>query len=173
MFQLKRITPEAIPGALEKALRYRLLNEPLEAESICRDVLEIDPDNQQAAETLILALTDQFVRGFSTAWEEARTALSLLSSQYERAYYEGIVCERWGKAQIAKGLPTEAAIDWFLQAMRCYERADELRPADDPDPALRWNACARFLERYPQFLQSAHALLTDPEAGFGGDIPDR
>ena len=37
-----------MPAALEKALRYRLLNEPVEAESICRDVLEVDPDNQAA-----------------------------------------------------------------------------------------------------------------------------
>jgi hypothetical protein len=173
MFQLKRITAEAIPGALEKALRYRLLNEPLEAESICRDVLGIDPNNQQAVATLVLSLTDQFGRGYGAAWEAARAALAQLAGEYERAYYEGIVHERWAKAQLAKGMPAEAAIDWFLQAMRCYERADAVRPGDDPDAALRWNTCARFLERQPQFLQSNETLLTDPEAGFGGDVPDR
>ena len=173
MFQLKRITPEAIPDALEKALRYRLLNEPLEAESICRDILEVDPDHQEAISTLVLALTDQFVRGFSSAWEAARQVLPSLKSDYERAYYEGIVYERWAKAQLAKGMPTEAAIDWFLQAMRCYERAEELRPSDDPDPTLRWNACARFLQRQPQFGRSAEMLLTDTDAEFAGEVPDR
>jgi hypothetical protein len=58
MFELKRLSDEAIPAALEKALRYRLLNEPAEAESICHDVLRIDPENQQALVVLLLALTD-------------------------------------------------------------------------------------------------------------------
>ena len=35
MFELKPLSREAIPRALEKAERYRLLNEPAEAESIC------------------------------------------------------------------------------------------------------------------------------------------
>ena len=34
---------DAVPAALAKAERYRLLNEPGEAESICLDVLQIDP----------------------------------------------------------------------------------------------------------------------------------
>src|SRR4051812_7969768 len=60
MFELKSLTREAVPAALEKAHRYRLLNEPEQAESICHDVLRIDPDNQEALTTLILALTDRF-----------------------------------------------------------------------------------------------------------------
>ena len=40
MFELERISIDAVPAALEKAERYRLLNEPLMAESICLDVLE-------------------------------------------------------------------------------------------------------------------------------------
>ena len=59
MFELKRLSDEAIPAALEKALRYRLLNKPAEAESICRDVLQIDPENQEALVVLLLALTDR------------------------------------------------------------------------------------------------------------------
>ena len=55
MFELKRLSEEAIPAALEKATRYRLLNEPAEAESICHDVLQIDPENQQALVVLLLA----------------------------------------------------------------------------------------------------------------------
>ena len=65
MFELKPLSPDAIPQALEKAHHYRLLNEPAEAESICLDVLEIDPDNQQALVTLLLALTDRLTKGYA------------------------------------------------------------------------------------------------------------
>ena len=60
MFELKHLSAAAIPRALEKAERYRLLNEPWEAESICLDVLSVEPQNQQALVMLILALTDAF-----------------------------------------------------------------------------------------------------------------
>ena len=33
MFELKRLSKEAIPAALDKGLRYRLLDEPAEAEA--------------------------------------------------------------------------------------------------------------------------------------------
>ena len=59
-FEFKVLSLDAVPRALEKAVRYRLLNEPSEAESICLDVLEVDPDNEEAIATLVLALTDQF-----------------------------------------------------------------------------------------------------------------
>ena len=60
MFELKTLSPEAVPRALAKAERYRLLNEPAEAESICLDALNIDPDNQDLLVMLLLAITDQF-----------------------------------------------------------------------------------------------------------------
>ena len=59
MFALKPISRDSVAGALAKAERYRLLNEPNEAESICRDILQVDPANQEALISLILALTDQ------------------------------------------------------------------------------------------------------------------
>ncbi len=62
-FELKPISQGGIAEALEKAERYRLLNEPSLAESICLDVLHIDPDNQPALIMLLLALTDQFGQG--------------------------------------------------------------------------------------------------------------
>ena len=61
-FEVKRLHAGAIPGALEKAEHYRLLNEAREAESICLDILDIDPENQKALVTMLLALTDQFER---------------------------------------------------------------------------------------------------------------
>ena len=60
MFKLKPLSKEAVPAALEKANCYRFLNEPVEAESICLDILEVEPENQQAIITLLLSLTDQF-----------------------------------------------------------------------------------------------------------------
>ena len=56
MFELKRLSNDAIPAALERAERYRLLNEPFDAESICEDVLVVDPANQAAQVMLLLAL---------------------------------------------------------------------------------------------------------------------
>ena len=48
MFQLKPISKESIPAAIEKAERYRLLDEPNLAESICLDILEADPQSFQS-----------------------------------------------------------------------------------------------------------------------------
>ena len=45
MTTLKRISPTGVERALEKAERYRLLNEPWDAESICEDILDIEPQN--------------------------------------------------------------------------------------------------------------------------------
>ena len=58
--QLKPISEEGIPEAISKAELYRYLNEPGEAESICRDILVVDAENQMALRQLGLALTDQF-----------------------------------------------------------------------------------------------------------------
>jgi hypothetical protein len=151
-FELKTLSPEAIPRALEKAERYRLLNEPAEAESICLDVLHIDPENQHALVTLLLALTDQFnVRG---AAKEARDLLPRLHGEYERAYYAGIISERRAKAWLHKGGPgcQVAAHDSFREAMSWYERAQHLRPPENDDATLRWNTCARILMRNPRLL---------------------
>ena len=32
-------------NAVAKAKQYRVLNQPAEAESICRDILEVEPEN--------------------------------------------------------------------------------------------------------------------------------
>jgi hypothetical protein len=151
MRELKALSEDAIDSALAKAERYRFLNEPGEAESICLDVLQIDPTNHSALITLLLALTDQFgtVRG---AHDRARETLAHLQSEYDRAYYAGIIAERRAKAQLARGGAGSSvgAYDWLTEAMRHFERAEALRPAGNDDARLRWNACARFLDRHPQ-----------------------
>src|ERR1700693_4011122 len=90
--ELMPVSWEGIPGALAKAEHYRFLNEPWQAESICRDVLAIDPHNQTALILLVLSLTDQFEQGFSS--KEALRIVGSLPNEYHRAYYSGIVHER-------------------------------------------------------------------------------
>ena len=62
MYALKPISSNSLDCALAKAERYRLLNEPTEAESICRDILEVAPANREARISLVLALTDELAR---------------------------------------------------------------------------------------------------------------
>lgn len=146
MFSLKPLHRDAVDSALAKAERYRLLNEPGEAESICLDVLDIDPANGPARIALLLALSDQFVED-PKAYTRAREVLGSLGSEYDRAYYGGIVAERRAKAQLLRH--GGGAYDWLMDAMKCYERAEALRPPGNDDALLRWNACVRFLERHP------------------------
>ena len=40
------------------------------------------------------------------------------------------------------------AHDWFRDAMRWYEKAEALRPAGNDEAILRWNTCARLLNRH-------------------------
>jgi ATP/maltotriose-dependent transcriptional regulator MalT len=147
MRELKSLSPDAVDAALAKAERYRLLNEPEEAESICLDVITIDPGNQAAQIMLLLARTDQFgdVPG---AHHRAREVLASLHNDYDRAYYAGIIAERRAKAQVARGT-SHGAYEWLLEAMNSFEIADSLRPPGNDDARLRWNACARFLDRHP------------------------
>jgi hypothetical protein len=146
-FTLKPLSPEAVPRALAKAERYRLLNEPGEAESICRDALEADPDNQEALVMLLLALTDQFDDEGTPAVAQATTCAEQIRSEYDRAYYTGIVWERRAKARLKRGVPDcgPRAYEWLGQAMTSYEKAEAVRPAGNDDALLRWNACARLI----------------------------
>jgi hypothetical protein len=155
MFQLKPLSKDAIPAALAKAERYRLLNEPGEAESICLDVLQIDPANQDALVTLILALTDQFPQELPSSRSAPARAADLvarLSEEYERFYYAGIIRERRAKAVLHRDRYASAATaaEWLREAMGLFERAEANRPAHNDDAVLRWNACARLLQHLPE-----------------------
>jgi hypothetical protein len=152
VFELKSLRPEAIPAALARAERYRLLNEPEQAESICLDVLRTQPRLQQALTLLLLAITD----GFRTARVldpiRARAVVEKLESEYDRSYYQGIISERLARAKMDRGgplAPHEAYLG-FRDAMRWYSKAEALRPPDNDDAILRWNTCVRVLEDNPQ-----------------------
>jgi hypothetical protein len=168
MLELKQISKKAIPKALAKAERYRLLNEPHEAESICRDVLRAEPGNQEAAVALVLALTDQFGSRHIADMSKAKEALEHLTGEYERTYYGGIIFERWAKAQFEAHVPTHLALDWVEEAMRMYERAESLRSDDNDDAVLRWNSCLRFIESTRLTPKSGE---TGREAGFSDEPP--
>ena len=151
MFDLKPLSRDGVEGALAKAERYRLLNEPEEAESICLDVLAIEPNNQEALITLLLALTDQFEERTGT-YQRARDVVRELTSEYDRAYYAGLIAERRAKAQCgSRGGGLNAGVyEWLREAMEFFARAEQLRPAGNDDARLRWNACVRFLRKHPQ-----------------------
>ena len=147
-FELKKISPDGIPHALEKAERYRLLNDPQQAESICLDVLAVDSDNQDALRVLILSLPDQFTSSAGGNANDARRQISKLADEYERAYFTGLVYERETRAYLErKNVVRSAAYDGFRHAMERYERPEELRPPRTVDAVLRWNSCVRAIER--------------------------
>ncbi len=166
MITLKPLKPEAFSAALEKAKRYRLLNEPDEAESICLDILTSQPDHQEALFTLLLALTDKFPHsGINPAFGQAQEIVPKLDNSYSKSYYHGVIFERRAKFHLKQGGPGAgtAAYDWFVKAMEAF---NEALVADDPknqEAVLRWNSCARILNNRqdvkPDDSSSAEMML--------------
>ena len=148
--KLKPISKEGIPAALQKAERYRLLDDSSAAESICLDILSIDAENQQALVMLLLSITDQFGRDSGDGVARAREVLPRLKDDYKRHYYSGIIAERKAKSVLTTGAMgvDEVAHDWFRDAMRWYEKAEAARPPGNDEAILRWNTCARMLDRH-------------------------
>jgi tetratricopeptide (TPR) repeat protein len=157
MMKLRQISKEAIPAALEKAVRYRHLNEPAEAESICLDVLEVDPENREALVALLLALTDQFDHRLAEKLPRALEVLSRLRDEYQNEYYAGVIRERQAKAFLNRALPGsgEAGVGWLREAMQHYDKAAEIRPRGDDSAILRWNTCARIIMEEPEVAAEA------------------
>jgi hypothetical protein len=160
MHSLRPITRAGVPAALLKAERYRLLNDSSAAESICLDVLEVDPDNQQALVMLVLAITDQMRDGLVESVTRSREVLPRLKDEYKRHYYAGIICERRAKAQLGRGGPRahHVAAQWLEEAMRHYEAAEAMRPAGNDEAILRWNTCARLLNQW----EHVHPAADEP-----------
>lgn len=152
MPSLKPITLAGVPAALEKARQYRALNEPEAAESICLDVLLIDPKHQEALIILLLTVTDLFDQTLTSGAQKAKEILYQLNDPYHRAYYHGLICERQAVAQLNRGAPQagQVAFEWLEDAMHWYHAAESIRPVGNDDAILRWNACYRLLERYPE-----------------------
>jgi hypothetical protein len=145
-YKLKWISTAGINEAISKAELYRSLNEPEEAESICRDILTIEPQHQLAARLLGLALTDQFTGSGFDRYSEAEDIFQHLQDPYERLYYTGILYERRAKAQLAAGRPPRTVAALFDQALHSFAEAEKIRPAGNDDAILRWNRCVRLLQ---------------------------
>jgi hypothetical protein len=144
-FELKSISVQSIPEALAKVERYRLLNEPMLAESICLDILAIVPDHQQALISLLLARTDQFHSNVPA--KAAHEVLARIQGDYEQAYYAGIIWERVGHSRIRQGGSREGASAYHAlrAAMAHYEKAIGFASPGNDDAILRWNTCARMI----------------------------
>lgn len=151
MFALKALSHGSVESALAKAEHYRLLGEPAEAESICRDILAIEPENQPALICLLLAQSDQIATD-SKIFHSAAAAASKLKSDYDRAYYSGIVWERRAKAVHEDQVPGahHTVYEWVVKALNYFQQAEAVRPHGNDDSLLRWNTCVRFLERHPK-----------------------
>jgi hypothetical protein len=165
MPDLKRISREAIPRAIQKAERYRLLNQSWATESICLDVLEVDPTNQQVLVMLLLAITDQFGAEPRELAGRARTVLERITDPYQKEYYSGIISERLGHAQLQHGaMHAEAmAHEELKTAMDAFDAAERLRAPGNDDAILRWNTCARTMAR----LRSGGGVENQYEPSFG------
>src|SRR5436190_9263205 len=146
-FELKKLSPEAIPPALERAERYRLLNEPVQAESIYLDILALEPENQQALVLLLLSLSEQFGENITEKLDRAWSLLPRLRDEYQQAYYQGILLERQARLYMRSDAPGSnfSAYDLFCEAMRLFEKAERLRPPENDEALLRWNTCARTI----------------------------
>jgi hypothetical protein len=166
MFALKSISRDSVASALAKAERYRYLNEPNEAESICHDILEVEPENQQALISLVLALTDQISHD-QHAFANALAASRRLASGYDRAYYTGIAWERRAKAcYFGRGQgANHYAYGWMVEALKLFEEAEGLAAHGNDDAVLRWNTCVRFLSRHkelePRFEEMSEPIVSE------------
>lgn len=156
-YELKKLSTEAIPAAMEKLKRYRLLNEPDDAESICRDILQVDPDHHDARVGLLLSLTDQFDLGLAGRMAEATEIAESLPDPYEQHYYKGIICERRAKAHFKQLSPQRGCLThaWLKKAMNWFEQAGEHHPTGDDASVLRWNTCARMIMSHDEIRPAA------------------
>jgi hypothetical protein len=152
-FTLKTISKAGIPEAISKVELYRSLNEPEEAESICRDILAVQPEHQLALRLLGLAITDQFRGDPSDRYGEVEKLFQGLVEPYERLYYTGLLHERRAKAQMQVGRAPHTLVPLFAEAMRCFAEAEMIRPPGNDDAILRWNRCARLLQSHPGFRE--------------------
>jgi hypothetical protein len=161
--QLKTISRAGIAEAIAKAELYRYLNEPEEAESICRDILSVDSGHQLARRLLGLTITDQFTGHSDDRYAEVAEIFQGLRDAYERYYYTGLLHERRAKAQLHSGYSAHILLPLVENAMRCFGEAEKIRPPGNDDSILRWNRCVRLLQGRPDFRVERDALPQDAD----------
>src|SRR5256885_9648783 len=111
---------------------------------------------------LLLAITDQFGKSTNVTMSTAQQAFGKLRGKYEKAYYSGIIGERWAKSRLRGREHPGLVSGFFREAMDRFAEAMALAPAGNDDAVLRWNACVRFLQQNP-FTETEDA---DIESGF-------
>jgi hypothetical protein len=146
-FAFRLLSKDSIPDARKKAERYRLLGEPDEAESVCLDILQVDPGNQDARVDLILALSDQFGRERRPRVDLAMKLVNELTDDYQRQYYEAVVLEREARAHLDLETPPVLVFLRYCEAMDKFASAATIRPPGDDSAVIRWNACVRAIRR--------------------------
>jgi tetratricopeptide (TPR) repeat protein len=156
--EFKTISTSGIAEALAKVQHYRYLNQAEEAESICRDILAVDPANQMALRQLGLAITDQFNGSGSDRFNEAHSNFEKLANPYERSYYLGILNERRAKAQLRAGHRSHTLRAGFETALEYFEEAEKIRPAGNDDALLRWNRCLRLMQSIPELARESESF---------------
>lgn len=164
---LKKISKSGISEAFQKVELYRYLNEPEEAESICRDILAIDPEQQLARRMLGLSITDQFLGIAGDRYDECRSIFESLRDPYERFYYTGLFLERRAKAQLRAGCAAHILLPLVEEALQNFAEAEKIRPIGNDDSILRWNRCVRLLQTHPEF----HAQHPGPTTFESSDTP--
>ncbi|MDC9725967.1 MAG: hypothetical protein PSN44_08665 [Gammaproteobacteria bacterium] len=146
--KLHDIRMDAVDEALLKAKQYRSLLEPEIAESICLDVLHIDPENQSVLIVYILALLDQISRTEKqTQIKSIERTIEKLTSQYQRYYYSGLLNERRARHLITQAMSHSFAYDYFIEALKFYQQAVDRCPEKNDEAILRWNSCIRTIEK--------------------------
>lgn len=175
--QLRAISKQGVAEAVAKAELYRYLNEPEESESICRDILATEPEQQMALRLLGLAIGDQFLGGVTDRYAEAEQGFSRLKDAYERWYYTGLLCERRAKTQLRAGRAPHTLLPILEQALHCFGEAEKVRPAGNDDAILHWNRCVRLLQT-PQlglgrgsYRVRGFAVLTDQRRCRSSKLP--
>jgi len=158
-YALKRLPKESLEAAIARAAHYRDLNQPEEAESICRDILDVDRAHSTAWKLLGLALTDRFPSGRAGLLEEAIEAFDHLPNDYERVYHTGVAWERAAKAHLERN-EAHSAVAGFEHALALFETAERMNPSS-PDPVLRWNRCVRLLSDHPSLVAAMRAPRDD------------
>lgn len=151
MLQFKHIPKESIPEAIAKAKHYRLLNEPWQAESICRDILRIEPNHQETLVILLLSITDQFdAHVCMTSIIEAKKLCKSMQSKYEKWFYKALVEECSGKASLKRDTPRSEyiAYEYYSKAIEFYEKSEKNQPKGNLDCILRRNACIRAINKF-------------------------
>ncbi len=161
---LKSLVGHDLKAALEKAAQYRALNQPDEAESICEDVLAVEPNSQAALRILGLAITDGLGQSVE-AFDQAIKVFGKLTSDYERVYHQGVAWERLGKAHLARS-EAHGALTALEHALEHFERASALAPPGAADAILRWNRCVRLMQS-DRALQDALDAPLSRQPGLG------